>query len=112
MKTILEHLSQYAFYHQDRRNVTTHFIGIPMIVLGIAVLLSRPHFSLLDITFTPALIIALSSSIFYIRLDKMIGVVMTILLALTIWIAEFVAMQSTMRSEEHTSELPSPFPTS
>jgi uncharacterized membrane protein YGL010W len=95
MKTMLEHLSQYAFYHQDRRNVATHFVGIPMIVVGIAVLLSRPNFTLLDIEFTPALIIALASSVFYIRLDKMVGVVMTILLALTIWIAEFFALQST-----------------
>ncbi|MGO2511886.1 Mpo1 family 2-hydroxy fatty acid dioxygenase [Marinomonas polaris] len=95
MKTMLEHLSQYAFYHQDRRNVATHFVGIPMIVVGIAVLLSRPHFTLLDIVFTPALIIALASSVFYVRLNKMIGIVMTILLALIIGFAEFVAVQST-----------------
>ena len=95
MKTIVEHLSQYAFYHQDRRNVATHFVGIPLIVVGIAVLLSRPHFTLLEIVFTPALIVALASSVFYIRLDKLIGVVMTMLLALAIWFAELVAAQST-----------------
>lgn len=95
MKTIVEHLSQYAFYHQDRRNVATHFVGIPLIVVGIAILLSRPHFTLLEIVFTPALIIALASSVFYIRLDKLIGVVMTMLLALAIWFAELVAAQST-----------------
>ncbi|WP_111638257.1 Mpo1 family 2-hydroxy fatty acid dioxygenase [Marinomonas shanghaiensis] len=95
MKAIVEHLSQYAFYHQDRRNVATHFVGIPMIVVGIAVLLSRPHFSLLEIVLTPALIMALASSVFYIRLDKLIGVMMTILLALVIWFAELVAAQST-----------------
>lgn len=32
---------QYARYHRDRRNIATHFIGIPMIVFAIGVLLGR-----------------------------------------------------------------------
>ena len=42
MKTLVDHLAQYAAYHRDRRNIFSHFIGIPMIVLSIAVLLARP----------------------------------------------------------------------
>lgn len=95
MKTILDHLSQYAFYHQDRRNVATHFVGIPMIVVGITILLSRPHFTLLDIVFTPALIIALASCVFYLRLDKAVGAAMTVLFALSIGVAENAASQNT-----------------
>lgn len=34
-------LLQYALYHRDRRNIVTHFIGIPMIVFGVGVLLAR-----------------------------------------------------------------------
>ncbi len=34
-------LVQYALYHRDRRNIVTHFIGIPMIVFGVGVLLAR-----------------------------------------------------------------------
>ena len=34
MKTLTDHLTQYAAYHQDSRNVATHFVGIPMIVLA------------------------------------------------------------------------------
>ena len=33
MKTLIDHLSNYAAYHRDTRNVVTHFIGIPMICL-------------------------------------------------------------------------------
>ena len=32
-------LTQYAAYHRDRRNIATHFVGIPLIVLSIGVLL-------------------------------------------------------------------------
>jgi uncharacterized membrane protein YGL010W len=34
-------LAQYAAYHRDRRNIATHFVGIPMIVFAIGVLLAR-----------------------------------------------------------------------
>lgn len=32
---------EYARYHRDPRNIATHFIGIPLIALGIAVMLAR-----------------------------------------------------------------------
>lgn len=34
-------LAQYAAYHRDRRNIATHFVGIPLIVFAIGVLLGR-----------------------------------------------------------------------
>jgi len=34
-------LVQYAEYHRDRRNIATHFFGVPMIVFGVGVLLAR-----------------------------------------------------------------------
>jgi uncharacterized membrane protein YGL010W len=39
-------MAQYAAYHRDRRNIATHFVGIPLIVFGVAALLARPAFSL------------------------------------------------------------------
>ncbi len=39
-----ELLVQYARYHRDRRNITTHLVGVPMIVFGLGVLLSRTGF--------------------------------------------------------------------
>jgi uncharacterized membrane protein YGL010W len=33
---------QYAHYHRDRRNIMTHVVGIPLIVLSIGVLLLAP----------------------------------------------------------------------
>ena len=49
-------LKQYAEYHRDRRNIVTHFVSVPMIVLGVLVLLSLPHFTLGAATFTQALV--------------------------------------------------------
>jgi uncharacterized membrane protein YGL010W len=40
-KPAIDLLSMYAAYHRDRRNIATHFVGIPMIVFAIAVLLAR-----------------------------------------------------------------------
>ncbi len=40
----VELLTQYAGYHRDRRNILTHFIGVPMIVFGVCVLLAGVHF--------------------------------------------------------------------
>jgi len=37
-------LKQYAEYHRDRRNILTHFVGVPMIVFGLGVLLAGAHF--------------------------------------------------------------------
>ena len=34
-------LVRYARYHRDRRNISTHLVGVPMIVFASAVLLSR-----------------------------------------------------------------------
>ena len=41
MKNLVDHLSQYAAYHRDPRNIASHFIGIPLIFVAVAVLLSR-----------------------------------------------------------------------
>ena len=35
MRNLEQHITQYAAYHRDRRNIATHFVGIPMIVFGV-----------------------------------------------------------------------------
>ena len=42
MQTVVDHLANYAGYHRDRRNIATHVLGIPLIVLAVSTLLSRP----------------------------------------------------------------------
>ncbi|MBH3429041.1 DUF962 domain-containing protein [Pseudomonas alkylphenolica] len=96
MKNLVEHLSQYAAYHRDPRNIATHFIGIPMIVVAVTVLLSRPGLELAGTWLSPALLAALASAWFYLRLDLRFGLVMGLLLGLCLWLGQVLALQSTM----------------
>ena len=96
MKNLVDHLSQYASYHRDSRNIVSHFIGIPLIVLAVAVLLSRPGWMLGGFWLSPAALVSLASVIFYLRLDGSFGVVMAALLGLCVWLGAHLAQQSTL----------------
>lgn len=95
MKTLTDHLSQYAAYHQDSRNVATHFVGIPMIVVAVATLLSRPLWMVGDVPLTLAAIVSLLSCLFYLRLDIRFGITMTLVMALSLAAGYWFAAQST-----------------
>ena len=95
MKTLTDHLTQYAAYHQDSRNVVTHFVGIPMIVLAVTILLSRPQWSAAGLDLSPAVLVALGSTWFYTRLDARFGVAMAVLLAAALAASQWFAAQST-----------------
>lgn len=93
MKSLIDHLGQYATYHRDRRNIATHFVGIPLIVLAVAVLLSRPGLSVFGLWWSPASLTAIAAVGFYLRLDLRFGCVMTGLLALCLWVGAVLAVQ-------------------
>ncbi|MDX1368874.1 DUF962 domain-containing protein [Pseudomonas sp.] len=95
MKTLVDHLAQYAAYHRDRRNILSHFIGIPLIVLAVAVLLSRPGLELAGLWLSPATLSALAAAAFYLRLDLRFGLLMAALLWLCLWAGALLALQST-----------------
>jgi uncharacterized membrane protein YGL010W len=58
-------LAQYASYHRDRRNIVTHFAGVPLIVLAIGVVLARPTWPLAGWMLTPAWLLCALSSAWY-----------------------------------------------
>jgi uncharacterized membrane protein YGL010W len=94
MKSLVDHLSQYAAYHRDLRNIASHFIGIPLIVVAVAVLLSRPQWAAGWLS--PAVLVSLASAWFYLRLELRLGVLMTVLLGLCVWAGHVLAQQSTL----------------
>jgi len=79
MKTLVDQLSQYAAYHCDRRNIATHFVGIPMIVQAVAILLARPSVEWGGIQWSMASIVVVASVIYYLVLDLRYGAVMGLL---------------------------------
>ncbi len=87
MKTLTQQLSRYAAYHRDRRNVMTHFVGIPMIVLAATILLSRPGVSFGDGFVPPALGVAVPLTLYYLKLDLRYGIVMAVFLGLCLAVA-------------------------
>jgi uncharacterized membrane protein YGL010W len=79
MRNTTELMVQYAAYHRDRRNITTHFIGIPLIVFAIGVLLSRPAFSLGGHALTPAWVLWGVSALWYLtRGNLVLGAAVTL----------------------------------
>ncbi len=97
MKSFVDHLSQYAAYHRDRRNIATHFIGVPLIVAAVAILLSRPVFGQVGgIAMSPALLAVTVAGLFYLKLDIRFGIVMAVFLGFCLWLGQWLAAQSTM----------------
>jgi uncharacterized membrane protein YGL010W len=54
MSAATELMTSYAAYHRDRRNIATHFVGIPLIVFAVGALLARPTFHLGGIELMPS----------------------------------------------------------
>ncbi len=82
MKNCIENLTMYAAYHRDKRNIATHFVGVPLIVLSVVILLSRPAFAHVGgVAITPALIITVFAAIYYLSQDFWLGLVLTLFLA-------------------------------
>jgi len=95
MNALNKSLSTYAAYHRDPRNIATHFVGVPMIVLAVTAFVSRPAFELAGVVLSPAWLAVLAASIFYWRLDVRLGLTMSVLLSLGALAASVIAAQST-----------------
>ena len=95
MKSLSDHLNQYAAYHRNPWNIATHFVGIPLIVAAVAVLLSRPGFAVGGISLSPATLVVAASLAFYFLLDLAFGAVMLVLLGLALRFGGWAAAQPT-----------------
>ncbi len=98
MRTLLDHLTSYAEYHRDRRNIATHYAGVPVIVLSFLALLSRPalHVGAYGFALSPAVIVIAAATVFYLKLDARFGMTMGALLLLAGWGAAHLAALSTL----------------
>ena len=96
MKSLEQQLSQYAAYHRDRRNIATHFVGIPMIVVAAAALLARPAFaSAGGVPLSPSLFVTAATVLFYVALDLRYGLVMAAFMGASWWAGASLAACST-----------------
>jgi uncharacterized membrane protein YGL010W len=95
MESLVEHLSGYAAYHRDPRNIATHLVGIPMIVFGLEALLARPSLAVHGLVLSPGLAGTLAAAAFYGALDRRYGLAMAAFSVASLWIGGWVASQST-----------------
>ena len=95
MSQATELLTQYAQYHRDRRNIVTHFIGIPLIVFALGILLSRPAYALGGWTISPAWLIFAPLAAWYLtRGQFMLGVMVSAVMALMLGLAHHWTLAS------------------
>ncbi len=79
MSSLVDRLVSYAEHHRDKRNIATHFVGIPMIVVGAQSALAR-------IGFGPINAAAAATSLatrYYRAIDPRYGAAMGAILAAT-----------------------------
>ena len=92
MHTATELLSRYAAYHRDRRNIVSHFVGVPIIVFAVGVLLARPTVMLGGLALTPAWIVCALACVWYLtRGSLVLGIAVSIGVAVLMWFAHGLA---------------------
>ena len=84
-------LGSYASVHRDWRNKATHFVGIPIIVFSLLLLLSLWRFEIGGREWTVSLAVALVAVLGWIALDLGIGALMAVLMAPAWYAAETLA---------------------
>jgi uncharacterized membrane protein YGL010W len=91
-----ELMVQYATYHRDRRNIATHFLGIPLIVLAIGIFLARAQFDLGPLRLSAAWVLwAVTGAWYLTRGNLVLGAATTLATALLIWAAHPLAVGTT-----------------
>jgi uncharacterized membrane protein YGL010W len=88
-------LSQYAAYHLNRKNVITHFIGIPLIVFSIMCLTANISVDVGKYSITLALVLITFIVLYYLSLDLIFGVLSAILFTLFYPLACHIAEMQT-----------------
>jgi uncharacterized membrane protein YGL010W len=95
MRAATELLNQYAEYHRDRRNIISHFVGVPMIVFAVGVLLARPAFMLGGLALSPAWVaFALAAAWYLTRGNLVLGAAVSTCVGVLLLLAHQVAYGS------------------
>jgi uncharacterized membrane protein YGL010W len=85
MTALVSKLSDYAAYHRDGRNIAAHMLGIPLIVLALEILLSRPVFMLGGWPLTPAMLASAVAVFYYFMLDVGLALALAVFMGFAAW---------------------------
>jgi uncharacterized membrane protein YGL010W len=87
MSAATDLMAQYAAYHRDRRNIATHFVGIPPIVFAVGALLARPSIDVAGWPITPAAVIWTLVALWYLTRGNLVLGVASSLVTLALILA-------------------------
>ncbi len=87
MASLVDRLVSYAEYHRDKRNIATHFVGIPMIVVGTQAALAKIGIGPLNAAVGAT---ALATR-YYRALDPKVGTMMGVVLGTTCGVGTAIA---------------------
>jgi uncharacterized membrane protein YGL010W len=90
MRTANQLLTQYAAYHRDRRNIATHFVGVPIIVFSVVLALAQVVIGPIHLGW----IGIFAATIYYIFLDRSLGFLMFGFLVLCGAIASLISFKT------------------
>jgi uncharacterized membrane protein YGL010W len=89
LRPATELLVEYARFHRDRRNIATHFVGVPMLMLALGILLGRLQLG----GYNLAWLFWSASTLWYVTRGKLvIGIVTAAVVAGLIALAQPLAM--------------------
>jgi uncharacterized membrane protein YGL010W len=100
MKSIEEQLARYKSVHLNQKNINTHFIGVPLIVLAVTLMLSSISFELalddlmstsLTLHFTLAMVIFAGVALYYLVLHRLLAVGMLVYILANLFVAQLLS---------------------
>lgn len=95
MKNVVEQLSRYKSVHFNKKNIQTHFIGIPLIIWAVTLLLSLSTYNIIlfntSINFSSAVIFFTIALIYYFLLHWRLALGMVLYAVINIYLASLVA---------------------
>ncbi|MCK8106342.1 MULTISPECIES: Mpo1 family 2-hydroxy fatty acid dioxygenase [unclassified Pseudoalteromonas] len=91
MKTLQQQLGTYGLYHRSKRNVLTHFFGIPLIVFAVLCLLARIQIPIGSLLIDGAQLFVFASVVYYLMLSVSLGLIMGVLFTLLLLAAQPIA---------------------
>ncbi|MBU2893739.1 DUF962 domain-containing protein [Colwellia sp. D2M02] len=96
MKSITEQLARYKSVHLNSKNISSHFVGVPLIVFAVTLLLNTITFELefsnlfdsaLRLKFTLAMVIFTFVALYYLLLHRLLALGMVGYILLNLYLA-------------------------
>jgi uncharacterized membrane protein YGL010W len=98
MKTIREQMQAYSAYHQNTWNKIIHFLGVPLVTLGLFVPMGWFRFIHAEFPLSGASIFYISVFIYYLRLDWKVALSQSVLTLPLLVLSDLISTMPFLKS--------------